>query len=181
METKRLFIGTFADTSLFEFVYPELMERFGKICSGKWVELHNLHFTYKFLGDVETGRIEEIHESLAPLLKDYDYTLDFSGLGVFPNKSRPKVLFINIHDQASILKVIHEQIEKNMMKLGFDPEKRNFHPHLTLVRLKSVKYPDFKKELDSIRNTGFGIMTGFRTVLVESVLTNKGPIYKPFD
>ena len=52
MKTHRLFLGTFIDQHIFKDIYDEIYNDFDGPEGGKWVEAQNLHFTYKFIGDV---------------------------------------------------------------------------------------------------------------------------------
>jgi len=177
MQTKRLFVGTFIDTSIIEYYYPSFKEDFDTVSTGKWVELENLHFTYKFLGDVEYDKIEFIQDSLKDLLVRYNSKIILKGLNVFPNPAMPKVLFANIYNRDNKILNIFKEIEKRVISLGFDKEKRKFRPHLTLKRIKSNKRA-FGQILSEYRNIEIGNMNTFSVSLIESELTYKGPIYK---
>ena len=75
METKRLFLGTFVDNTLFAPVYKTMIDDFSEVCTGKWTEIENLHFTYKFLGNVDVERIPEIRNAIRPILREFKSTL----------------------------------------------------------------------------------------------------------
>ncbi|MFC2129907.1 RNA 2',3'-cyclic phosphodiesterase [Bacteroidota bacterium] len=176
MSKKRLFIGTFIDTSLLESLYKEIKEDFNNACTGKWVETENLHFTYKFLGAVEENNIPEITESIRDFLKTYYSNLTLKDLGVFPNPNRPSVLFAKIFNPDNVITDNQKLIDIELAKFGFEKEKRKYTPHLTLRRIKtSTSY--FKDILNDYRNIDIGTMTKFSINLVESRLTNQGPVY----
>ena len=177
MQTKRLFVGTFIDTSIIEYYYPSFKEDFDAVSTGKWVELENLHFTYKFLGDVKYDKIEIIKDSFKDLLIQYNSKIILKGLNVFPNPDMPRVLFANIYNRDNKILNVFKDIEKRAIELGFDKEKRKFKPHLTLKRIKSNKRV-FGQILSEYRNIEIGNMTSFSVNLIESELTFKGPIYK---
>jgi len=176
MSKKRLFIGTFIDTSLFEPLYKEIKEDFNNACTGKWVETENLHFTYKFLGDVEEKNIPEIKESIQDFLNTYNSSLTLKGLGTFPNPNRPGVLFAKIINPDNVIKDNQRLIDIELAKFGFEKEKRKYAPHLTLRRIKtSTSY--FKDILFDYQNVNMGTMTKFSINLIESRLNNQGPVY----
>jgi 2'-5' RNA ligase len=116
---KRLFIATFIDNSLFENIYTELIKDFSNAVTGKWVELPNLHFTYKFLGNVDSTRIPEIESALKSSLKKYDSKLSIKGLGVLPNISKAKILYAGVFNLEKILIKQQAFIENQLAKLGF--------------------------------------------------------------
>jgi RNA 2',3'-cyclic 3'-phosphodiesterase len=176
MEKKRLFIGTFIKSEKFYEGYKKIVADFSPHCFGKWVEIENLHFTYKFLGDIEIEKIPDIIRSLYEQLKTHDSSFTLKGLGVFPNPKNPRVFFVNILNNDRKIFGIYKSIESSLFKLGFEKEKRAFKPHLSLQRVKSVT-PDFQKTLQKFRNIDFDLVQNFSVNLVESQLTQKGPIY----
>ena len=104
----------------------------------RWVEPSSVHLTLFFLGDVLPDRIEPIQKALGVIA---DHTAPFSfvaeGLGVFPNPRRPRVLWVGVEQPAGKpLTVIHGAVNEAMENLGFKPETRPYHPHLTLGRVR---------------------------------------------
>ncbi|MFP4542994.1 MAG: RNA 2',3'-cyclic phosphodiesterase [Candidatus Kapaibacterium sp.] len=177
----RLFIGTFADSSLFEIIYPELKDNFSESLRGKWVELENLHFTYKFLGEVNEDKASEIKDDLSPLLTEYNAFLQFRGISAFPSLSRPKVMFAGVYSEDNLVKKLHAGIDEKLYKFGFEKDKRDFTPHLTLVRIKEYSAKEFKKAAGAYKDHDFGMMPRFRISLIKSVNTSKGPVYSLLD
>lgn len=175
--TKRIFIATFIDRTIFEYVLPELQEDFRSSIIGKWVEIENLHFTYKFLGDVEIKKINEIKAELNPYFKEYDFPLKFQGINCFPNQKQPQILYIQAKDTNNNLLKINTEIENCLLAHGFPKEKKSFKPHITLNRIKQFNNIDFIKQIDNYSNYEFGYMEKFKVNLVESKLTNRGPLY----
>lgn len=177
MNTKRLFIGTFIDRDVFKYSYEDIIEDFKMAVFGKWVEIENLHFTFKFLGDVKMQEITKIKEELDDLFTDIESPLIFNGLGGFPNLINPRVLFANIIDNSGQLEFINNSIEKRLFNLGFPADNKPFKPHLTLIRLKDFNKFEFKNAVSKYKDYEFGEMDSFKPVLIESKLTPKGPIY----
>jgi RNA 2',3'-cyclic 3'-phosphodiesterase len=177
MQTKRLFFGTFIDSTIFQYIFEELQSEFSSVTQGKWVEPDNLHFTYQFLGDTDVSIIPEIKYNLGNYLKTHNSGLLIQGLGVFPKIKRANVLFTNIYCMDKIIFEIQKQIEKVMQKFGFQPEKREFTPHLTLQRIKKSDTSELKILLDKYKSHKFGYLDSFSVDLIESKLTPKGPIY----
>lgn len=178
MEKKRLFTATFIEPAIFDFKYDEIQADSIPAVGGKWVEPGNLHFTYKFLGDVNAELIPEIKENLSTILTEYNSPLILKGLGVFRNVSNPIVLFAKVFYSAGILSKIYREMEDIFYKMGFEKETRNFMPHITLLRPKYSDPTELKLLLYKYKHVEFGIMDSFKIDLVESKLTPKGPIYK---
>jgi 2'-5' RNA ligase len=178
METKRLFIGTFVDEHLFGNKYEEVQQDFRDCCGGKWVETENLHFTYQFLGDVDTGLITEIKNKLKDYLIEYKSKLIIRGLSALPKLKFPRIIFAKIRNDDHLVLNVQKQIEAIMTNLDFQPDKRDYIPHLTLLRVKYFDRNQFVPAIEKYGDFEFGIMNSFRIDLIESILTKEGPIYK---
>lgn len=177
MQKQRLFIGTSIDKSLFEFIYDDIKDDFYNACAGKWVEPENLHFTFKFLGDVNADLTPKIKHALDAYLSTFDSELLFKGLGAFPNTKRPRVLFASFSNPGALVFQLHKNIDRRLQEFGFGKEKKPFNPHLTLRRIKSFNQPEFSGMIEKYREIDFGIMNSFSVDLIESKLTRTGPIY----
>jgi 2'-5' RNA ligase len=174
---KRLFIGTHVDDSLFEFLYKGIQDDFNPVCTGKWVENENLHFTYKFLGNVEDNKIPEIMNLLKEELTTFNSSLIFKGLGSFPDTKKPNILFCRIFNPNKQIFQLQESIDDKLATLGFEKERRRFKAHLTLRRIKTYT-KNFENILSFYKDFEIGEMQSFSVNLIESTLTPQGPIYK---
>ncbi len=103
----------------------------------RWVKPGGIHLTLKFLGDVPADRIEEIEQALTQACAGIPaFSFSVGGLGCFPNPRRPRVLWVGVQEESSNLKRLQKAIEEGMEELGFSPERRSFHAHLTLGRVR---------------------------------------------
>jgi RNA 2',3'-cyclic 3'-phosphodiesterase len=98
----------------------------------RWVRPENLHVTLKFIGHVDSGKLDGIRAALAEV-RSSRVDLRFRGLGFFPNGKRPKVLWVGIEASPN-LAPLASAIEARLGKLGILGETREFAPHLTLAR-----------------------------------------------
>ncbi|HPI20216.1 MAG TPA: RNA 2',3'-cyclic phosphodiesterase [Candidatus Kapabacteria bacterium] len=176
-DVKRLFIGAYIDKNVFVQHLFDLKRKFYNLCSGKWVEAENIHFTFKFLGDTKIELIPEILNALQDELKCFDSKLIFDGLGCFPKPQNPRVLYVNIKNNENIMENIFNSIEKKLTTFKIPKETNPFKSHITLCRLKSFNNPQFKEEVEKYKLFYFGEMSSFKVLLIESKLTPKGPIY----
>ena len=105
--------------------------------SVRWVQPQGIHLTLKFLGQTPVDQIERIAEALrsacAPL-SSFTYTV--GGLGCFPNLRRPRVVWVGVQEPTGTLSGLQRAIEDACEEFGFRRERRGFHPHLTLGRLR---------------------------------------------
>lgn len=135
----RLFIAS----SLAPALYAEIDKFLGE-CRGtygsrlvRWVNPTGIHLTYKFLGDTLDAQVPAITDTLDEIghvIKPFPITI--KGLGCFPNCSRPRVFWLGVHEESNSLLKMQDRIERGLVQLGFPGERRAFHPHLTLGRVR---------------------------------------------
>jgi 2'-5' RNA ligase len=146
----------------------------------RWVPPTNLHFTIKFLGNIEENKIEPIAQSLDLALHPFPrFTINAKGLGVFPDLKRPRVLWIGLEGKE--LSNLASKVEKALEPLGFGPEKRDFKPHLTLGRWRQFDRPSRQlgEELERWKGHEFGESTVAEVIFFQSELKQEGAIYHP--
>ncbi len=79
----------------------------------RWVRADNLHVTLKFIGEVPEAKLTAIRMALSQVRFDQSVTLDFRGVGFFPNEKHPRVFWTGI--EASLnLKTLAAEIEKSL-------------------------------------------------------------------
>lgn len=177
MEVKRLFIATFVARNLFERTYSKIQSTFDGHCHGKWTELENLHFTYKFLGNVEVEKIAEIKDLLKSNLKEFTGIIKYNGIGVLRSPQKPSILYARVYSPDKIVLDNFTQIEKTLIKYGFPKERQKFLPHVTMLRIKGHE-EGFADVFEINKDNYIGKQVGFKISLVSSTLTHDGPIYE---
>jgi len=107
----------------------------------RWVRPDGMHLTLKFLGEVEPTRESEIGDAIELAAAGArPFTLRIEGFGVFPNASRPRVIWAGC-EPVPQLEVLQHRVEQEMERLGFPLEGRPFRPHLTLGRARDGAPP----------------------------------------
>jgi RNA 2',3'-cyclic 3'-phosphodiesterase len=106
----------------------------------RWEATGKLHCTLRFLGDVERSRlgsverqVETAASGISPLF------LSYSGIGFFPDSIRPRVIWVGIRESGGDLRRLQEIVSGGLSALGFAPEGRPFHPHVTLGRVGGAR------------------------------------------
>jgi RNA 2',3'-cyclic 3'-phosphodiesterase len=123
----------------------------------RWVPVENIHLTLKFLGDVPSNHLDFLKQSLTQIATSSPaFDLQLDGLGAFPNRKQPRVLWIGIQ-AGSELHSIKQNIESAMNRLGYEKEERSFSPHLTLGRVRpSISPADTVKIRDALQAIQLG-------------------------
>jgi len=134
----------------------------------------DFHMTLKFLGDVADDKVDSIKAGLSNICFS-QFSAKTSELGVFPDENRIRVVWVGIEPKDKII-ALQQEIESALINMF--PKDEHFHPHITLVRVKSVKdKKDFIKKLNNftIKEIEFPV-SSFK--LIKSTLTPDGPVYE---
>lgn len=108
----------------------------------RWVDPRSSHLTLKFLGDTDERRVPELEQAIAAVCAAVAPTeVYLSGLGVFPNARRPRVIWVGLGGAVTALAALQAQVEAALSHVGFAPEERAFSPHLTLGRVREGATP----------------------------------------
>jgi len=103
----------------------------------RWVKPSSIHLTLKFLGNIHPAQVEDIAPVVAQEVRDEPpITLGAAGLGAFPSRRKPRVIWIGMEGEVQRLSRIQARVENALEPLGFVREKRPFQPHLTIGRVK---------------------------------------------
>lgn len=147
----------------------------------RWVSPENIHLTLKFFGTIEESIIESIIKlTEGPVQGTLLFSLKIQGMGAFPSLKNPRVIWIGFQEGKEIVVAIQKQLEREFEKIGFQPENRPFHPHLTLGRMRSNRGKDeLVRGMERYREEEFGNFQVEKIVLFKSELRPTGPIYTP--
>ncbi len=147
----------------------------------RWVEAENLHFTLHFLGETPEDKVDPISGVMrAAAGTRRRWTISPGRIGVFDSPKSPRVIWIGLSQGAQEMTHLAGQLAAGLESSGLRLEKRDFHPHLTIGRMRSpknlarlreilddpAKVPSFKTAMD------VGVMNLYRSHLCSS-----GPIY----
>lgn len=146
----------------------------------KWVDPVNIHITLAFLGDTEEKKIKTIAGMLKECCsgsEEFDFML--AGAGAFKNYRDPRVIWAGIKSPEKLY-ALEKKITEGLRSTGLVIEERQFKPHLTLGRVKSVSDTEnLKTVLERYRDNQIQIVHVSEVVLYESILMRTGPLYKP--
>jgi RNA 2',3'-cyclic 3'-phosphodiesterase len=169
---------------------PEVVKSFlNGICSDlmrcggdvKWVRPEGMHLTLKFLGNVREELIPAIESRLKSVLaEEAPMDMELRGVGAFPGLGKPRVVWAGLRDRSGRLAPLAARMEETLARLGFEPEKRPFSPHLTLGRVRSqIRSRDLVDAIRTKLDLAGPAFVADRVVFFESILKPSGAEYRP--
>jgi 2'-5' RNA ligase len=103
-----------------------------------WDKPEKLHITLKFLGEIETTRIEALERAAARAVSGVaSFSIAIEETGAFPPRGLPRVLWLGVRDDTGGLSQLQRRLEDECALENFPRESRAFRPHLTLARLRA--------------------------------------------
>lgn len=107
---------------------------------GRWIAPETAHITLQFIGETSPERAELLRLALAaPIAKHTAFNLRTADLGVFPNQRRPRVIWLGLYGPAHRLEALQRDASAIIRGLDFDLDDHQFHPHITLGRLRNTR------------------------------------------
>jgi len=176
---KRLFIAVDIDETTREQVgriASRVREQIAEAATASWVRPDRMHLTLQFFADADDSLEQCVRAALAhmPLEAAFDLTLE--GLGCFPPRGSPRVLWLGVGDGVPELRRIRNALERGV---GVSPgHEESFTPHLTLARFRDRVPREKLAQIADIRAYA-GPSRIDRVTLYESRLSPAGPTYHP--
>ena len=175
---KRLFIAVKVEPGYELIILHTKFSSAFQVGSVKWVELHNMHITLKFLGETSEEKIPSIINELKAI-SCYFKTFE-TGLiktGIFGSSYSPKVIWLGLDETEMMTNLALIVIDK-MNVIGFVADSQNFVPHLTLGRVKLINDKKlFQNVIAQYKNKYIQKLYVDKFYLIESVLHKDGPTY----
>ena len=144
----------------------------------KWVEEHNIHVTLKFFGETDERRIPEIESVLKKIAgENTAFGFRLRSMGVFGSKYNPRVVWVGIEPYDRLVKLMRD-LHTELKTIGYEPDRQNLVPHLTIGRIKEIKERQFfQRTLEKFREIETPEKMATEIHLFESILKNDGPVY----
>ncbi|MDK9719725.1 MAG: RNA 2',3'-cyclic phosphodiesterase [Rhodospirillales bacterium] len=98
----------------------------------RWLAPETYHVTLAFIGDLDEGAAEELHEELSTV-RGKDFLLELSGVGSFESKGKLRALWAGVV-LSEPLAILQGRVAAACVRAGVKIEKRKFKPHVTLAR-----------------------------------------------
>jgi 2'-5' RNA ligase len=142
-----------------------------------WVTPDRLHLTVRFIGHVDADRADAVRRVLASPLAQAPFDLALAGVGTFPPKGPPRVVWSGVTDGRGPLLAIEQHVSERLARAGIAAEDRPYNPHLTLARVREAGGLRSVALLEAVGETTLGATAVEAITLFESRLSPKGPTY----
>lgn len=146
----------------------------------RWASSGDFHLTLAFLGDVDDTDLNNVCRVVAEVSRGVEsFELRIEGFGVFPDAERPRTLWTGLVGPGlEPLGRLRTAIADALTHLKYPPDKQ-FHPHVTLGRLKSGRTaaPNLTPLLNHYRTWSAGSFRIAEIATFASTLTSEGPVY----
>jgi 2'-5' RNA ligase len=97
----------------------------------RWVAEDNLHLTLRFIGEVERPLADDIAHALGQIRFDR-FALRLLGVGQFAGRTGG-ALWAGVEPRDAVA-ALAAKVERACVLAGVPPERKAFHPHVTLAR-----------------------------------------------
>jgi RNA 2',3'-cyclic 3'-phosphodiesterase len=172
VKPKRLFVAIDFPQSVRGF----LTDLDPQIRDVRWIAAEQMHLTLSFFGDVPEDVDVKFREKLSAIHFGA-FFLPIAGVGMFPPKGPPKIIWIGIGRGHPHLFQLHKRVTDAALAVGLEPDLRPFHPHITLARCRDVSPQSMRKFLQTNADLDAGMVHVESFHLYSSQLTPAGPIH----
>ena len=141
----------------------------------RWVGDDNLHLTLRFIGEVERPLADDIALALSRIRSER-FELRVAGVGQFERRNGG-ALWARVEPKPPVA-ALAAKVEHACVAAGLEPERRAFHPHVTLARWKrraAGEVDAFIKRNAALATPPFEVD---RFILYESRLSRHGAHYE---
>ncbi|MEA3017439.1 MAG: 2,3-cyclic 3-phosphodiesterase [Sphingomonadales bacterium] len=151
-----------------------LLATMGGVRGARWQSDDQIHLTLRFIGEVDRHRAEDVHAALGAIHHPA-FEAAVSGIGMFDRRGQPDVIWASVVPHEP-LKALHRKIDQAIVRIGVEPDRRTYFPHITLARLnRSAGTPaGYLAEQGGLATPPFAVDA---FTLFESRLTAEGAVY----
>jgi len=144
----------------------------------RWSTTEQWHLTLRFLGNVDVSRLDSLIEKITSVCRTSNsLLLHAEGIGVFPPKRPPRVIWVGLRDVDGQLKKLQAELQAATNEFTSEPPEETFTAHVTLGRVKTIARPEaelLSSHLPQLRDRHFGEWNAKTVELMRSELGSEG-------
>ena len=142
----------------------------------RWTTRDQWHVTLQFLGN--RADVDAVVAALGGLgVGSADVAV--GGGGAFGSARRATVCWVGVQQGGSFLSELAARVQERTQPLGHEPEKRPFHPHITVARAPGRRPLDARAFVAAVPPAAGESWTVDEIVVYESKLRRAGAEYVP--
>jgi 2'-5' RNA ligase len=165
----RLFLALDLPAELRREIARRAAEPAERLPPARWVPVENLHLTLSFLGATDEGRIPGLVAAVRSAFAGKgSLELEAADGGTFPPGRPARIAWVGLRGGPELLALQRRVAAAACGCLGLEPERRPFHPHVTLARPRK---PWNRRASEEVAST-------FEGVLGEPFAVEEGVLYK---
>ena len=141
----------------------------------RWQDEEQLHLTLRFVGEVERPVADDLADALARV-RSRPFDIRVKGVGRFEQRNSG-ALWAGLEPKEP-LAALAAKVERTCVGIGLKPERRAFHPHITLARWKGRRTREAADFLERRRGLASDPFAVGEFILFESRLGRHGAHYE---
>lgn len=174
----RLFVAVRPPDDVLEAVEKAVSPARRAMIGPRWTTADQWHLTVQFLGPVPDDEVSDVSRALESVSKIQPFPVRLGGGGAFPRISRGRVIWLGIVGGMEGMTELARAVNLALAPLGFEPEDREYHAHLTLARLRNPG--DVAPAVEALGDDPVGsAFLASEVVLYRSRVVRSGARYEP--
>jgi 2'-5' RNA ligase len=142
----------------------------------RWQDDEQLHITLRFIGAVDRHVAGDVADALGRV-HSQPFELRIKGIGSFDHRAAG-ALWAGLEPKEPVA-ALAAKVERVCQNVGLEPERRAFHPHITLARWKGRRARELASFIDRRRDLASEPFHVDEFILFESHLSRHGAHYEP--
>ena len=114
-------------------VRARLLDLMGGVAGARWLSDDQLHLTLRFIGEVDRHVARDVDAALSGVHHPR-FEIALNGLGAFDRRGEPVTLWAGVAPHEP-LHALHKKIDQALARVGVEPDRRAYMPHVTIARL----------------------------------------------
>ena len=155
-------------------IRARLLTLMGGVAGARWQTDGQLHLTLRFIGEVDRHLARDVDAALSAVHHPR-FSIALNGLGGFERRGEPVTLWAGITPPEPV-RALHRKIDQALVRIGVEPDRRAYVPHLTVARLPrgAGSVQSFIEQSGGVASLPFDVA---EFGLYESRFTPEGPVY----
>ena len=141
----------------------------------RWQDEDQLHLTLRFVGEVERPVANDLADALGKVRSE-PFAIRLNGVGRFEQRSSG-ALWAGVEPKEPVTSLA-AKVERACLTAGLEPERRAYHPHITLARWKGRRTREVRSFLERRAGLASEPFAVDRFTLFESRLSRHGAHYE---